>query len=71
MPATRFAVVVETGPTSFSAHIPDIPGCVAAAKNRAKLLQDLQAAVRDHVSGLEAVPTPHTPVTGEYVEVDL
>jgi len=25
----RYAVVVETGKKSFSAYVPDLPGCVA------------------------------------------
>ena len=27
----RYAVVIEKRPTSYGAHLPDLPGCVAAA----------------------------------------
>jgi hypothetical protein len=27
----RYLVVVEEGPMSFGAYVPDLPGCVAAA----------------------------------------
>ena len=30
----RYLVVVEEGPTSFGAHVPDLPGCVAVAETR-------------------------------------
>jgi len=27
----RYVVIVEEGETSFGAHVPDLPGCVAVA----------------------------------------
>ena len=30
----RYLVVVEEGPTSFGAYVPDLPGCVAAGETR-------------------------------------
>ena len=29
----KYAVVIENGPTSYGAHMPDLPGCVAAAES--------------------------------------
>lgn len=31
----RYLVVVEQGPTSFGAYVPDLPGCVAAGESKA------------------------------------
>ena len=31
---TRYAIIVEKGPTSYGAYVPDLPGCVAAAETR-------------------------------------
>ncbi len=28
----RYAIVIEKGPTSYGAYVPDLPGCVAVAK---------------------------------------
>lgn len=30
----RYLVVVEKGPQSFGAYVPDLPGCMAAAETR-------------------------------------
>ena len=30
----RYLVVVEEGPTSYGAYVPDLPGCVAAGETR-------------------------------------
>jgi hypothetical protein len=35
----QFAVIVEKGPTSYGAHVPDLPGCVATADAEAEVLQ--------------------------------
>ena len=30
----KYLVVIEKGPSSFGAYVPDLPGCVAVAMNR-------------------------------------
>lgn len=34
----RYLVVVEKGPTSFGAYVPDLPGCVVAGETRDEVL---------------------------------
>jgi predicted RNase H-like HicB family nuclease len=34
----RYAIVIEKGPVSFGAYVPDLPGCVAAAESRDEVL---------------------------------
>ena len=67
----RYAVVVEEGETSFGAHVPDLPGCVAVAESRQEVLALIQEAIEFHLEGLredgQPVPTPSSSV--EYVEV--
>ena len=29
----KYLVIIEEGPTSFSAYVPDLPGCIAAASS--------------------------------------
>lgn len=31
----RYAIVIEKGPTSYGAYVPDLPGCVAVGKSAA------------------------------------
>lgn len=67
----RYLVVVEQGPTSFSAYVPDLPGCIAAADTRDGVLVLIRGAIEFHIEGLKEgglpIPTPST--SSEVVEV--
>ena len=67
----RYLVVVEEGPMSFGAHVPDLPGCVAAAETRDETLQLIREAIDFHIEGLkrEGQPIPRPSSTGEIVDV--
>ena len=41
----KYAVIVEEGETSFGAHVPDLPGCVAVAKTKEEVLELIQEAI--------------------------
>lgn len=68
----RYMVVVEEGPTSWGAYIPNLPGCVAAGDSRDEVLQLIQEAVEFHLESLkedgEVLPEPHS--SSELIEVD-
>jgi hypothetical protein len=40
----RYMVVVEQGATSWGAHVPDLPGCVAVGETRVEVLQLIREA---------------------------
>jgi len=67
----KYAVVVEEGETSFGAHVPDLPGCVAVAETRAEVLRLIQEAIEFHLEGLredgQPIPLPSSSI--EFVEV--
>jgi predicted RNase H-like HicB family nuclease len=48
----RYAIVVEKGPTSYGAYVPDLPGCVAAAGTREEVLQLIRQAIQFHLDEL-------------------
>lgn len=48
----RYLVVVEQGPTSFGAYVPDLPGCVAAGETREEALELIREAIEFHIEGL-------------------
>lgn len=60
----QYTVIYERGPRNWSAYVPDLPGCIATAKNRAELEQQIREAIEFHIEGLrmngEAVPEPTT-----------
>ena len=67
----RYAVVIERAEGNFSAYVPDLPGCVAAAAT----LEDAQARIREaiafHLEGLreEGAPIPPPSSQVQYIEV--
>ena len=70
--AMRYLVVVEQGPTSFGAYVPDLPGCVAAGETKAEALKLIREAIELHISDLKSegreVPEPTS--VSEVVEVE-
>lgn len=67
----KYAVVVEKGETSFGAHVPDLPGCVAVAETREEVLNLIQEAIEFHLDGLreDGLPVPMPSSSIEFVEV--
>jgi len=69
----RYAIVIEKGPTSFGAYVPDLPGCVAVAKTRAQVEKLIGEAIRFHLEGMkqdgQLIPKPAAKV--EYLEVPI
>jgi predicted RNase H-like HicB family nuclease len=65
----KYAVLIEKTATGFSAHVPDLPGCVAAGATLAETTNLIAGAIKLHLAGLredgEPVPEPHT--IAEYV----
>lgn len=65
-------VVIEKGETGFGAHVPDLPGCIAAGETREEVLELIKTAIEFHIEGLrdagEPVPSPSS--SGELIEVD-
>ena len=55
-----FAVVIEEAEGNFSAHVPDLPGCVATGETREVVLARIRDAIVFHLEGLaeDAQPTP-------------
>jgi predicted RNase H-like HicB family nuclease len=49
----RYLVIVEKGPISYGAYVPDLPGCVAAGESEAEVLSLIREAVELHLEGLE------------------
>ena len=69
----QYMVVVEQGPTSWGAYVPDLPGCVAAGQSRDEVLRLIREAIEFHLEGLkeggEPIPAPHS--SGELVDVHV
>ena len=68
----RYLVIVEKGPSSYGAHVPDLPGCIAAGKTKEEVLALIREAIEFHLEDLkqEGRPIPSPASTSELVEVE-
>jgi len=69
----EYLVVIEKTKTGFSAYVPDIPGCIATAPTKARVLTKIKEAIKFHLEGLTKfgmkIPKPKSQVA--FVEVKL
>ena len=67
----RYAIVIERGPTSYGAYVPDLPGCVAAGETREEVLRLIREAIEFHIEEMQSdgIPVPEPSSSAEYVEV--
>jgi predicted RNase H-like HicB family nuclease len=67
----KYTVVYERTPRNYSAYVPDLPGCVAAAETKAETRRLIRDAIRMHIEAMreagEPIPAPGTAT--EQVEV--
>ncbi len=67
----KYMVVIENGKSSFGAHVPDLPGCVAVGKSRDEVLRLIKEAIELHIEALresgEKVSSPSS--VSEFVEI--
>lgn len=67
----RYMVVIERGQTSWGAHVPDLPGCIAVGETRDEAIRLIREAIGLHIEGLRqdglSVPSPAS--ESDFVEV--
>ena len=62
---SKYTVFFEQTPSGYSAHVPDLPGCVAASSTLEETRQLMREAIEFHVEGMRMhgdvvpAPTPH------------
>jgi predicted RNase H-like HicB family nuclease len=61
---SAYAVIIEGSGSTFSAYVPDLPGCVAAGSSLEEVERLIRDAIRLHIKSLEEhgepVPKPST-----------
>ena len=64
------AIVIERGPTSYGAHVPDLPGCVAVAETKTEVCVLIREAIELYLEALEKEGKPiPAPQVYELIEV--
>ncbi len=66
----RYAIVIEKAEGNYSAHVPDLPGCVATGATVAAVELEIRDAIRFHIDGLKqnGLPVPLPTSIANYVE---
>jgi predicted RNase H-like HicB family nuclease len=61
-----YLVVIERGPTSLGALVPDLPGCYGLAGTVEEIVEQMKVGIPFHIEGLrrdgDPVPPPVTTV---------
>jgi predicted RNase H-like HicB family nuclease len=68
----EYLVVIERGPSSFGAYVPDLPGCVAVGETRSEVETLIREAIELHIEGLreEGQPLPEPSSTSQLISID-
>ncbi len=66
----KYIVVIENGPTSYGAYVPDLPGCVAVADTKEDVCKLIREAIQLYAEALqeEGLPLP-SPQSYELIQV--
>ncbi len=66
----RYAVIIEGERGSYSAYVPDLPGCVSVGDTLEEVRHEIQEAIRFHIDGLleDDLPVPEPTSLVDYVE---
>ena len=67
----KYAVIIEKGPTSFGAYVPDLPGCIAAAPTCDEVERLIREAIEEHIAFLRASGDPVPEPTSHVTYVDM
>jgi len=67
----RYAIVIETAESNFSAYVPDLPGCIATGNTVEDTETSIREAIEFHLDGLreDNLPIPPASSRVDYVEV--
>lgn len=66
-----YLAIVEAGPDGYSAYVPDLPGCVAAADTRDEVIQLLREAIPLHLEAMQQNGDPIPSPTTTAVTIDV
>ena len=67
----RYTIIVERGPSSYGAYVPDLPGCVAVADTREEVSSLIGEALASHLELLaeDGQPIPEPRSSAQLVDV--
>ena len=67
----KYTILIERTDNGYSAYVPDLPGCIAAADTQTEVEELIRDAIGLHLESLhehgDPIPEPHT--TAALIEV--
>lgn len=71
MKAMQYAVIYAKTGTGYSAHVPDLPGCIATGRTLATTRRRMKEALALHVQGMreDGVRIPRPTTLAEQVDI--
>lgn len=67
----QYIVIIEKGPTSYGAYVPDLPGCVAVAKTEEEVASLIREAIEFHLEGMRENGEPIPQPTSRAVNIEV
>jgi len=69
----KYVVIIEKGPTSYGAYVPDLLGCVAVGESHEEVEHLIREAIEFHIEGLreDGLDIPEPACTATDVEVTV
>ena len=66
----QYLVIIEKGPASFGAYVPDLPGCMAVGETRSEVTKLIHEAIEFHLEGMQedGLPVPEPLSSSELIE---
>jgi predicted RNase H-like HicB family nuclease len=70
---SAYGVVIEKGKGGYSAFVPDLPGCIAAAETLKEVRELIKEAIASHIEMMreEGLRVPKSRSICESVEVEV
>jgi predicted RNase H-like HicB family nuclease len=67
----RYAIIIAKAGSNYSAHAPDLPGCIATGPTVEETGRLLREAIELHLEGMreDGLPVPEPSSVVEYVEI--
>ena len=59
----QYLVVIEKSGNGYGAYVPDLPGCIAAARTRAEVEKLIESAIQYHLELMREDGDPIPPPT--------
>ena len=67
----RYAIVIEKADKTYSAYVPDLPGCIATGATIREVQRSIRGAIELHIAGLreDGIPLPPPSSQVDYIEI--